>query len=129
MNNLISTLEKKGVKSACNKIGLDFQKLFANDLNYNSYKEHIWYVNNHSKVIVFSAVPPENKQDRLFWEEWYRMREEKEYHHHVLTRWRPKYYDEIYNAPEHDDIHPEPIFRKKWYVVDDPDMSPWLLRY
>jgi hypothetical protein len=128
MNNLIDILKKEGVESACREIGINFEEIFSNNLSYNPYREHTWFVNDHSKVIVFNAVPPEDKQGMLFWEEWYRMRNEKKFYHHILTLWRPGNYDEIYVAPENDDIHPETTFGKKWYVVDDTDMTPLLLR-
>ena len=128
MNDLIAILKKAGVDSACKEIGISFEKVFQTGLSINPYQEHIWYINKNPKVVVFNAVPTEDKQDRLFWEEWFRMRDENTFHHHVLTRWRPKYYDEIYEAPEHDDIHPETTFGKKWYIINDFDMTPWLLR-
>jgi hypothetical protein len=128
MNDLIKILKEAGVDSACREIGIDFDRIFQNELGVNPYQEHNWYVNNHPDVIVFNAVPAEEKQDRLFWEEWFRMRDENVFYHHILTLWRPGAYDEIYEAPEHDDIHPEKTFAKKWYVINDPDMRPWLLR-
>jgi len=128
MNSLIEILKEEGIDTACREIGIDFDKIFRNNLTINPYQEHKWYANNHPEVIVFSAVPVEDKQDRLFWEEWFRMRDEYVSYHHTLTLWRPKTYDEIYEAPAKDDIHPEKTFSKKWYVVNDPDMTPWLLR-
>jgi hypothetical protein len=34
----------------------------------------------------------------------------------------------IIGAPEHDDIHPEQVLGKTWYVIDDKDLGPVLLR-
>ncbi len=90
MNSLIKILKEAGVDSACREIGINFDKIFQTNLSINPYQEHKWYVNNHSKVVVFSAVPVEDKHDRLFWEEWFRMRDEDVSYHHILTLWRPK---------------------------------------
>jgi len=85
MNSLTKIIKEAGIDTDCREIGIDFDKIFHNNLTINPYQEHKWYVNNHPEVIVFSAVPFEDKQDRLFWEEWFRMRDEDVSYHHVLT--------------------------------------------
>jgi hypothetical protein len=126
---MLTILREINGDSACKQIGIDFNELFVTDFVDDPYAEHTWYINNHEKVVVINALPPRDKQDRIFWEEWYRMRNEEICHHHVLTLWRPKCYDAIWVAPDKkDDIHPESVLGKKWYVVEDPDMRPLLLR-
>jgi hypothetical protein len=83
---------------------------------------------SNNKFLVINAIPPSELQDHLFWEEWYLQKERGEIHHHVLSLWRPQSFNEVFRAPEFDEIHPEECFGRLWYVIEDPDKRPWLLR-
>ena len=130
MNELVKILKEKDVDDAFAVIGLDFDASFANklaDSDDNPYRDYEWVV----KVVpvfghVVNAVPVDEKMDTLFWEEWFT--KDGTIYHHILYLKEPARYDEIFEAPEHDDIHPERVLGKNWYVIDDKDLSPVLLR-
>lgn len=130
MNELIEILKEKKVDEAFSVIGLSFDEYFPNkvaDKETNPYKDHEWIV----KVVpvfghVVNAVPIDEKMAELFWEEWFT--KDGTIYHHILYLQEPAHYDEIFEAPEYDDIHPERVLGKKWYVIDDKDVSPVLLR-
>ena len=106
------------------ELGLDFQKLFPGPWQYES---HEWLVKTIPRVgLIINAVPSGAGLHTLPWEEWYGL--EGKLHHHVLYLKKPPQHDEIFDAPAQDDIHPPRTLGKSWYVIDDPDMSPVLLR-
>ena len=110
-----------------NVMGLSVDNLFLKDsIEKNPYCEHLWYLKKSEEVTAVNAIPDLSNQDRLFWEEWYIY--QGEVHHHILTLYKPEHYDEIFNCPEKDSIHPPLSFGKTWYVVEDKDMRPLLLR-
>ena len=130
MNELIAILKEKKVDEAFSVIGLGFDVYFTNkvaDKETNPYKDYEWVV----KVVpvfghVINAVPADEKMDELFWEEWFT--KDGTIYHHILYLKEPTHYDEIFEAPVHDDIHPERVLGKRWYVIDDTDLNPVLLR-
>ncbi len=127
MAALLQILSEGGVDKAFADLGLDVNRLFPKEkLSENRYAEHTWKVVRVPGWIIINAVPPVEKQGRLFWEEWYL--HDGTLNHHILSVWQPKTYTEIFSAPDHDDVHPPEVFGKKWYVIDDPDMSPYLYR-
>ncbi len=127
MKKLIDYLKDKGAQEFFNSMSLDIDELFeADGIDSNPYREFNWELRKNDSFIIVNAIPDENIQDRLFWEEWYI--HNGEVHHHILSLWRPKDFDEIFVCPESDDIHPALSFGKKWYVVEDPEMKPMLLR-
>ena len=105
-------------------LGLDFRALFPATAPYAG---HEWLVRIVPRAgTILNAVPPEARIRSLPWEEWYVL--EGRRHHHVLYLEKPGHYDEIFDAPDHDDVHPPRTLGKSWYVIEDPDMSPVLLR-
>ncbi len=105
-------------------LGLDFRTLFP---TAGAYEAHEWIVKTVPRFgTIINAVPPDTRIRGLPWEEWYAL--EGKLRHHVLYLQKPPKHDEIFDAPDHDDIHPPRTLGRKWYVVDDPDMSPVLLR-
>ena len=130
MNNLPGIFNDENIAGAFQDIGLDFERLFPDDaLNIvnKMYKNYEWIVNTVPRFNkIINAVPPDKNMKDLPWEEWYLS--DSKLHHHVLYLKEPDHYDEIYNAPQIDDIHPIRTLGKKWYVIDDPEMSPVLLR-
>jgi hypothetical protein len=105
-------------------LGLDFHALFPDAAPYGG---HEWLVKNVPRFgTIINAVPLDARIRRLPWEEWYVL--EGRRHHHVLYMKKPPKYDEIFKAPDHDDVHPLRTLGKNWYVIDDPDMNPVLLR-
>jgi hypothetical protein len=125
MEGLISKLLRKGVGNAFQSIGLDFRLLFPqsrNEVLDREYGSYEWIVRNVPGYgTVINAVPPDELLDSRPWEEWYK--HENVVHHHVLYRNKPDAYDEIFDAPDHDDIHPQRTLGNRWWVVDDPDPS------
>jgi hypothetical protein len=118
-------METKELEEAFAGLGLDFGKLFPCVVAYTG---HEWLVKTIPRVgLIINAVPPDAELGRRQpWEEWYKL--EGRLHHHVLYLTQPPKHDEIFQAPEHDDIHPPRTLGKSWYVIEDPDMSPALLR-
>ena len=128
MEKLIQHLFSIGAEDYFRKMNLSVDELFSNSLiKSNPYSEHNWEIRENDQFIIVNAVPDIHLQDRLFWEEWY-IFNSVEIHHHILSLWKPKSYDEIFECPKSDKIHPALTFGKRWYVIDDPDMTPWLLR-
>ncbi|MBD3308353.1 hypothetical protein GF339_18090 [candidate division KSB3 bacterium] len=130
MHALLTILKEKQVDKAFDVIGIDFDACFTQKLGENDpnpYQDHEWVV----KVVpvfghVVNAVPRAEKLQELFWEEWFT--KDGIIYHHILYLQQPEHYDEIFEAPDHDDIHPERTLGKTWYVIDDQDVSPVLLR-
>jgi hypothetical protein len=130
MKDLKNELKRKNIDKSFQKLGLDFEELFPDRLLGRidkNYGQHQWFVRDVPRFnMVINAVPSDEKLHDLPWEEWYML--EGTLHHHVLYTKEPEHYDEIFDAPAHDDIHPPRTLVKKWYVIDDRDMSPVLLR-
>jgi hypothetical protein len=130
MANLIDTLKARGVAKAFPLLQLDFTELFEkkfNKRNGRAYEHHEWFVRDVPTLgHMVNAVPRKSMLEELIWEEWFR--KDGTTYHHVLTLKRPPRYDDVFVAPEHDEIHPEVTMGRTWYVVNDLDMSPVLLR-
>ncbi len=128
MNDLQKKLMQMGVTMAFQRIGIDIELLFADfkKLQEDPYRNHSWVVKENEEYLVVNAIPNKEDQDHLFWEEWYL--HAGEVHHHILSLWEPSVYQEVFQAPEHDDIHPSQCFGSRWFVVEDVDMRPLLLR-
>ncbi len=129
MSTLIEVLKANRIDTVLPELKLDFDRMFGGSVQVdpNPYRDHEWVVRNVPVFgYVVNAVPrPERIQD-LFWEEWFR--KDGKTFHHILFLKKPERWDEIFVAPERDDIHPPATLGRTWYVVDDPDMSPVLLR-
>ena len=105
-------------------LGLDFRALFPTAAPYEA---HEWIVKTIPRVgLIINAVPPDAMIGSQPWEEWYML--EGKRHHHALYLEKPPRYDEIFEAPVRDDVHPPRTLGKNWYVIDDSDFSPVLLR-
>ncbi len=105
-------------------LGLEFRALFPDP---RPYQAHEWLVKAVAGFgTIINAVPPDRKLRSLPWEEWYLR--ERTLHHHVLYLKKPPKHDEIFQAPDHDEVHPPRTLGKSWYVIEDPDMRPVLLR-
>jgi hypothetical protein len=127
MKKLTQYLASIGADNYFNEMNLSFNELFLSDeIQINPYSSHNWELHKSGGFTVVNAVPDENMQDKLFWEEWYIGNDEV--HHHILTLYKPAHYDEVFVCPVEDDIHPTLSFGKVWYVVEDTDMKPLLLR-
>lgn len=130
MADLISMLREQGIDEDFETLGHHFNSLFPPDRiaeKGNPYQSYEWLVKTVPRFgTIINAVPPDDKIDELPWEEWYIL--EGVQHHHVLYLKEPATYDELFEAPDADDVHPPRTLGKNWYVVDDPDMSPVLLR-
>ena len=117
-------MDSTALERAFAGLGLDFRTLFPTT---GPYEAHEWIVKTIPDVgTIINAVPPDPKLRKLPWEEWY-IREGK-LHHHVLYQRKPPKHDEIFQAPDHDEVHPPRTLGRAWYVIEDPDMSPVLLR-
>lgn len=127
MKKLTQYLASIGADNYFNEMNLSINDLFlSDDIEINPYSDHNWELRKNDDVTVVNAIPEDDKQDRMFWEEWYIYR--NEVHHHILSLWKPISYNEIFDCPEKDEIHPALSFGKRWYVIDDPIMKPLLLR-
>jgi hypothetical protein len=130
MEDLVATLIEKGIDKHYRTLGLEVSSLFPEHSRVEAterYGHHEWLVKTIPTYgTIINAVPPDDRIDELPWEEWYVL--EGKNHHHVLYLREPDRYDEIFEAPDADDIHPPRTLGRNWYVVDDPDMSPALLR-
>ncbi|HAK47593.1 MAG TPA: hypothetical protein DCO79_16935 [Spirochaeta sp.] len=127
MKKLTQYLASIGADNYFDKMNLSINSLFLSDkIEINPYSDHNWELRKGEGITVVNAIPSEDKQDRFFWEEWYI--HQGEVHHHILSLWKPAHFDEIFECPEKDDIHPALSFGKRWYVVEEADMTPILLR-
>jgi hypothetical protein len=130
MESLISYLRGSNIDRVFIDLGLDFDRLFPPEkmgAGYTPYDGYEWIVKKVPRFnTIVNAVPPEDRLEELPWEEWYMY--EHSTRHHVLYLQKPPRYDEIFEAPENDDVHPIRTLGKRWYVIDDRDMSPVLLR-
>ena len=130
MPNLMDTLKAHGVLTALASLRLDpvelFQKRITRETTH-AYDHHDWEVRDEPlRGSVVSAVPRKLKIEELPWEEW--LVKEGKAHHRILTLKRPSRYDDVFIAPDQDDTRPAAVLGRTWYVVDDPDLSPLLLR-
>lgn len=130
MEDLYTLFRKKNIEKAFQDVGLNLKTLFPEKTNQKAselYGNHEWVVKKVPQFgTIINAVPPNEKIGNNPWEEWYM--QDKIIHHHVLYLEKPASYDEVFIAPDYDDIHPSRTLGKKWYVIDDKDMSPVLLR-
>ena len=129
MSDLVSLLRSRGVDRAMAVIGLDFAALFGKVMGepLNPYACHDWLVKDAPGLgPVVNAVPWTERLDDSFWEEWFQRDGVK--FHHILTLRKPPHWDEVFEAPARDDVHPPVTLGRTWYVVEDPDMRPVLLR-
>jgi len=128
VNDLQKELTAIGVEKTFLRMGLDFETLFSDSkkLQENPYRNHHWVVKENEEYLVVNAIPSKEVKDHIFWEEWYL--HAGEVHHHVLSLWEPCAYQEVFQAPERDDIHPPQCFGSRWFVIEDADMRPLLLR-
>ncbi|MBI9108946.1 MAG: hypothetical protein JEZ04_19540 [Spirochaetales bacterium] len=127
MIKLTQYLASLGADNYFDEMKLSINELFLSDsIEINPYREHNWELRKAGGFTVVNAIPDADKQDRLFWEEWYV--KDDEVHHHILSLYKPAKYDEVFVCPAKDDIHPALSFGKTWYVIEDPDMKPLLLR-
>jgi hypothetical protein len=130
MEDLVTYLKSRKIDRAFAGLGLDFERLFpgkTGKAGANPYDRYEWIVNTVPRFnTVINAVPPDDRLGDLAWEEWYMAG--GKVHHHVLFLSEPQRWDEIFDAPEIDEIHPPRTLGKRWYVLDDSDMSPTLLR-
>lgn len=130
MKDLITEMKKIGIDGAFLRIGLDFDSLFPQSRGSTLtevYRYHEWIVKEvFGYGVVVNAVPSDEKLEVEPWEEWYA--HENRIHHHVLYLREPERFDEVFEAPEQDEVHPPRTLGKSWWVVDDPDPRPVLIR-
>jgi hypothetical protein len=130
MANLIDTLRTRGVDQAFASFKLNFVELFEKHLSSATaaaYENHDWIVRDDPFVgRVVSAVPHRSKIEELPWEQWHIKGGAA--HHRILTLARPPRYDDVFVAPDDSDLFPGAVLGRTWFVVEDPDMCPQLLR-
>lgn len=134
MNTLISLLQSKGIDREFAELGFEIQELFVPQTRIdeqseeNPYKGYEWIVRKNVEKIgtIINAVPPDEKMDYLPWEEWFVLNGEQI--HHVLYLKQLSHYDEIFEAPQKDGIHPDRTIGKRWYVLYDTNMKAALLQ-
>ncbi len=130
MANLITMLRARGVDKVLPLLELDFSELFEKlqtNANAHAYDQHDWIIGRDPGLgSIVNAVPRGDMIEELLWEEWFR--KDGKTRHHVLSLKRPNRYDDVFVAPEHDEVHPEVTFGRTWYMIEDPDMRPVLLR-
>jgi hypothetical protein len=130
MEDILGFLTESGIDRHFASLGLDFTRLFPPKKKrrvQSAYGDYQWLVKTVERFgTVINAVPPDDKIDVLPWEEWFVL--DGKLTHHVLYLAEPDSYDEIFDAPDDDDVHPRRTLGKTWYVIDDGDMGPVLLR-
>jgi len=130
MGNLIDTLKARGVEGALTHVRLDLLDLVRKRLSRvttHAYDHHEWEVRDDpQRGRVVSAVPHKAMIEDLPWEEW--LGKDGKAHHRILTLKRPSRYDDVFVAPDQDDMRPAAVLGRTWYVVYDPDLCPLLLR-
>jgi hypothetical protein len=130
MANLNDTLKARGVDKALVSFRTDLMDLFQKYITrgtIHSYDHHEWEVREDPlRGQVVNAVPRKAMIEELPWEEW--LSKDGKVHHRVLSLKRPSRYDDVFVAPDQDDTRPTAVLGRTWYVVNDPDLSPLLLR-
>jgi len=130
MANLMDTLKAHGVDRALASFRLDVEELFHKRITRgttHAYDHHEWVVRDDPlRGQVVSAVPRKAMIEDLPWEEW--LVKEGKARHRILTLKRPSRYNDVFIAPDQDETRPSAVLGRTWYVVDDPDLSPLLLR-
>jgi hypothetical protein len=130
MANLTRTLETCGVYSAFASFKLNFSELIEKHLSPDSaaaYEDHDWIVRDDPFVgRVVCAVPHKSRIEDLPWEQWHV--KGGAVHHRVLTLTRPGRYDDVFVAPDDSEKYPAAVLGRTWFVVEDPDLCPRLLR-
>jgi hypothetical protein len=130
MANLIGRLKTRGVDTAFAAFQLDFSELLVKRVTRataRAYEHHDWVVLDDPLLgRVVNAVPRKAMIEELHWEQW--CRKDGTTHHRILSLARPSRWDDVFIAPDHDDAHPPAVFGRTWYMVEDPDMCPLLLR-
>ncbi len=129
MANLIETLKTRGVDQVFASFKLSFIDFFEKHTATATvaYENHDWLVRDDPFIgRVVSAVPHRDKIEELPWEQWHV--KGGAVHHRVLTTARPPRYDDVFVAPDDSDKFPAAILGRTWYVVEDPDMCPQMLR-
>lgn len=130
MSNLIETLKTRGVDQAFTSFNLNICDLVEKHLSPQSavaYDEHEWLVRDDPFVgRVVSAVPPKSRIEELAWEQWFM--KGGVLCHRILTIARPARYDDVFVAPDDNEKYPPAVLGRTWFVVNDPDLCPRLLR-
>lgn len=119
--------EHMAVALAFSEMGLSFRSVFPDPIDQLSgYARHRWAVMKTKTYLIVHAVPPIDEFDTSFWEEWYSYKGGHVIHHVLFTNPPSVPYHDIYDPPtKPDDLHPEEIFGRKWYVVEEPGMFAW----
>ena len=136
MADIVAEFREKLVKARvnieCSSLQVDFEGTFLKGLRgrgNNPYAEYNWEVKPHSAVAkgnVIHGIPPVSKAEKLPWEEWF-LWEGKPRHHVLYTVKKSQDDTEFTGAPDDKD-HPKAVLGRKWYYVNDPDLSPVLFR-
>jgi hypothetical protein len=130
MANLIDVLKARGVDKAFAALRLDMGELFQKRLTKgttHAYDHHEWEVHEDPvRGPVVSAVPQKAMIEELAWEEWLSV--DGSARHRILSLKRPSRYDDVFVAPDQDATRPRAVLGRTWYIVNDPDLSPLLLR-
>jgi hypothetical protein len=126
MSNFEQMLRQAGVDTAAAAIGLDFN-LFIQAGAVEAYGDHHWLVMQHPVVgAVINAVPAIDRTGSVPWEEWFLM--EGALHHHILYTVKHSTSTDTWQGELDDKLHPPEVLGPLWYVYNDSDATPLLLR-
>jgi hypothetical protein len=120
----------KLVATAFGEMGLSLRAVFPDPIERTyGYGDYRWEVVRTKTHLIVHAIPPADKLDEAFWEEWYTVDGGPVTHHILFSSQPPVPFHDIFDPPEQlDGIHPEEIFGRRWYVVEDPHMLAWGVR-
>ncbi len=69
MQHLQGLLREQGVLAAIAELGLEERVVFGGAAAANPYRHHRWLVKRTSAKLIVNAIPEDEDQDHLFWEE------------------------------------------------------------
>lgn len=112
------------------ELGLSLRTIFPDpEENLLLYRHHRWDVVKKKNHHIIHAVPKGDCMENSFWEEWYSIEGGPVIHHILFCKEPPVPYHDLYEPPKrHDGLHPEEIYGRTWYVIEDPMMRAWAVQ-
>ena len=119
-------LEKFQVNAQCEKLNIDFFKLFImplQNMDNNPYEFYKWEVKLSSAVgYTINAVPPNPEIDNTPWEEWLSL--DNQNWHYILYLREIENFNGTWEGNLDDQNHPKEVLGKKWYYIQSNDLRP-----
>ncbi len=111
------------------EIGLSMRTVFPDKKSLARYDWHRWEVTRQETYTIVHAIPDVSELENSFWEVWYAPHGAPALHY-ILYSYKPSipYHDIFEASSEPDDLLPEEVYGRTWYVVQDVSMMAWGVR-